>query len=329
MASKEQAQGTSEVRKRLLTAGGETHDHVDHDVIQRHLESDEFFWLDVMHPGDAGVEWLAETFDLHPLVQDDLRSFGQRPKLDPYDTYSVLVVYGAAPDEDGVVEVHCILAEHYLITVRRDEAPCFDSLWARYLGDEPIKPGPLLLYRVVEGLVDSFYPSLSELDDQLEVIEDTILSGPDTAQLREVLQMKRRLLALRKVIGPERDLFAQIVAGTETLPGWSDESMRYFRNAYDHLIRLSDMVDTYRDLLTSTLDVYLSARADRRDDVMKQLTLIATIFLPITFVTGFFGMNFGFLVRNIGSAGAFATGAAIQLAIVVGIVITFRRRGWI
>ena len=329
MASKEQAQGTSEVRKRLLTAGGETHDHVDHDSIQRHLESDEFFWLDVMHPGDAGVEWLAETFDLHPLVQDDLRSFGQRPKLDPYDTYSVLVVYGAAPDEDGVVEVHCILAEHYLITVRRDEAPCFDSLWARYLGDEPIKPGPLLLYRVVEGLVDSFYPSLSELDDQLEVIEDTILSGPDTAQLREVLQMKRRLLALRKVIGPERDLFAQIVAGTETLPGWSDESLRYFRNAYDHLIRLSDMVDTYRDLLTSTLDVYLSARADRRDDVMKQLTLIATIFLPITFVTGFFGMNFGFLVRNIGSAAAFATGAAIQLAIVVGIVITFRRRGWI
>ena len=105
--------------------------------------------------------------------------------------------------------------------------------------------------------------------------------------------------------------------------------MRYFRDAYDHLIRLSDMVDTYRDLLTSTLDVYLSARADRRDDVMKQLTLIAAIFLPITFVTGFFGMNFGFLVRNIGSAAAFATGAGIQLAIVVGIVVTFRRRGWI
>jgi magnesium transporter len=329
VASKEQAHGTSEVRKRLLTAGGETYDQVNHEVIERYLRGDEFFWLDVMHPGSAGVDWLAETFDLHPLVQDDLRSFGQRPKLDPYDTYSMLVVYGATPDEDGLVEVHCILADHYLITVRRDEAPCFDSLWGRYLGDEPIKPGPLLLYRVVEGLVDSFYPSLAQLDDQFEGIEESILDNPETAQLRQVLQMKRHLLALRKVIGPERDLFAQIVAGTETLPGWSDESMRYFRDAYDHLIRLSDMVDTYRDLLTSTLDVYLSARADHRDDVMKQLTVIATVFLPITFVTGFFGMNFGFLVRNIGSAGAFAAGAAVQLAIVLGILLTFRRRGWI
>ena len=89
-----------------------------------------------MHTGEAGVDWLAETFHLHPLVQEDLLSFGQRPKLDPYDTYSVLVVYGAAPDDDGLVEVHCILADHYLITVRRDEAPCFDNLWARYLGDD-------------------------------------------------------------------------------------------------------------------------------------------------------------------------------------------------
>jgi magnesium transporter len=185
------------------------------------------------------------------------------------------------------------------------------------------------LYRVVEGLVDSFYPSLSELDDQLEEIEDTILDNPQTTQLRHVLQMKRRLIARRKWIGPGSDLFAQIVAGTATLPGWSEESMRYFRDAYDHLIRLSDMVDTYRDLLTSTLDVYLSARADRRDDVMKQLTVIATVFLPITFVTGFFGMNFGFLVRNIGSAGAFAAGAAVQIVMVVGILTTFRRRGWI
>jgi magnesium transporter len=320
---------SSEVRKRLLTAGGETYDHVDHDLLRRYLEGDEFFWLDVMHAEDAGVDWLAETFHLHPLVREDLRHFGQRPKLDPYDTYSVLVVYGSAPDDDGLVEVHCILADHYLVTVRRDEAPCFDSLWERYLGDEPIKPGPLLLYRVVEGLIDSFYPWLGGLDDQLDDIEEAILSGPETTQLRQVLALKRRLINLRKVIGPERDLFSQIVAGTQPLPGWSDESMRYFRDAYDHLIRLSDMVDTYRDLLTSLLDVYLSSRADRRDDVMKQLTVIATVFLPITFVTGYFGQNFGWLVRNIGSAGAFFAGTLLQVVIAAGILVVFRRRGWI
>jgi magnesium transporter len=318
----------ADVKKRLLTAGGETFDHVDHENIEQYLASGEFFWLDVSHPGNAGVDWLSETFELHPLVHEDLRSFGQRPKLEPYGSYSVLVVYGAAPDEDGLVEVHCILSESYLVTVRRDPAPCFDDLWERYVGDEPIAPGPMLLYRVVEGLIDSFYPSLNGLDDRIDDIEEEILDSPETVHLREVLDMKRHLITWRKVIAPERDLFAQIVAGTQPLPGWSEESMRYFRDAYDHLIRLGDMVDTYRDLLTSTLDVYLSARADRRDDVMKQLTLIATVFLPITFVTGYFGQNFGTLVRGINTPVVFILGTLLQLAIVVGILAFFKRRRW-
>ena len=111
--------------------------------------------------------------------------------------------------------------------------------------------------------------------------------------------MKQRLVGVRRVITPQRDMFAQLVGGVVELPGISDETTRYFRDVYDHLIRLSDMIDSYRDLLTGVIDVYLSTVANRRDQIMKQLTVLAAVLLPITFITGFFGQNFGYMVDHL------------------------------
>jgi magnesium transporter len=141
--------------------------------------------------------------------------------------------------------------------------------------------------------------------------------------------MKRRLVALRKVISPQRDLMASIASGLADLPGMSPDAERHFRDVYDHLIRLTDMIDSFRDLLTGASDAYLSTVSNRLNGVMKQLAVIATIFLPLDFVTGFFGQNFPWMVEHIGGLGWFiALGIGSQVATLAVLLLYFRRRGW-
>ena len=188
----------------------------------------------------------------------------------------------------------------------------------------------MLVYHVVDGLVDSFFPSLSDMDERIDTLQAEIFSNPREEQLQEIFAMKQRLVGVRRVIAPQRDMFAQLVGNVVEIPGISDETTRYFRDVYDHLIRLSEMIDSYRDLLTGVIDVYLSTVANRRDQIMKQLTVLAAIFLPITYITGFFGQNFGYMVDHlIGSPTAFVLGTALQIATVLAILGFFKRREWI
>ena len=142
--------------------------------------------------------------------------------------------------------------------------------------------------------------------------------------------MKRLLVGMRKAITPQRDMFGALMGGVAQLPGMTDEDERYFRDIYDHLIRISDLIDTYRDLLTSSMDVYLSTVSNRLNGVMKQLAVVATIFLPLTFITGFFGQNFGWMVRHVTSAAAFfVLGLGSSGAIIAGLSFWFIRAGYI
>jgi magnesium transporter len=141
--------------------------------------------------------------------------------------------------------------------------------------------------------------------------------------------MKRLLVTMRKTATPQRDAFASLMGGVAQLPGLAEEDERYFRDIYDHLIRISDLIDSYRDLLTGAMDVYLSTVSNRLNAVMKQLTVIATIFLPLTFITGFFGQNFDWMVGQIGSLPVFLVlGVGSELLAVLGLVAFFKRRGW-
>jgi magnesium transporter len=182
----------------------------------------------------------------------------------------------------------------------------------------------------VDGLVDGFFPRLSEIDDRIDALEEGIFRRADEAQLQEIFTMKRELVAIRKVITPQRDLFASVAAGATQFPGMSDDDLRYFRDVYDHLIRIGDMVDTYRDLLTGAMDVYLSTVSNRLNSVMKQLAIIATVFLPLTFLTGFFGQNFGWMVRHVDGVGHFLLlGLGLDLAVAVFVLAMFRHWGWL
>jgi magnesium transporter len=188
----------------------------------------------------------------------------------------------------------------------------------------------MVLYRVLDMLIDGYFPVLGVLDDQIDDLEDEILQAPTDEQLGRLFDMKRSLIALRKIVTPERDMFATMVSGTSAIPGMTEDCERYFRDLYDHLIRISDLVDSYRDLLSGAMDTHLSTVSNRLNVVMKQLTIIATVFLPLGFLTGFFGQNFGWMVNRIGSLGVFiAVGIGSQILTVSALVLMFRKRGWL
>jgi magnesium transporter len=301
-----------------------------HEKIAALLDEGGFFWLDLDQPDAEDFQILRDVFQFHPLAIEDSEHFGQRAKIDDYDDFAFLVLYGASPDEDRLVEVHCFYSERYLVTVHRDEAPAFNEVRDRFAKrGQPIEHPPRLLYQIVQALVDSFFPILADFDDRIDDLENQIFLKPTDSQLQEIFRMKRLLVGLRKAITPERDMFARLVTGIDSLPGMTPDDERYFRDTYDHLIRISDLIDTYRDLLTSSMDVYLSTVSNRLNTVVKQLTIIATIFLPLAWLTGFFGQNFGFLVRHITSWEAFVfLGIGTELLALAALLAFFKRRGW-
>ena len=300
------------------------------DNAERLLASGSFFWIDLPVPTTEDFAVLRDVFQFRPLALEDSEHFGQRAKLEDYDDFVFLVVYGAVPDEDRLVEVHCFYSEQFLITVHRDEAPAFVEVRHRYQKRKGSIEGPaLLLYRIVDSLVDSFFPILADFDDRIDELENQTLLHASDKQLQEIFAMKRLLVGMRKAVTPQRDLFASLLAGAAELPGMTTEAERHFRDIYDHLIRISDLIDTYRDLLSSSMDVFLSTVSNRLNIVMKELAVIATIFLPLTFITGFFGQNFGWLVENIGGWPAFVVlGLGVEIVAVMILMIFFKRRGW-
>jgi magnesium transporter len=299
------------------------------------LAGSDFFWLDLDDAeGDGSVaELLQVHFGFHPLAVQAAERFGQRPRIDDYEGFVYLVARGADPDHTGQAEVHCFWTDRYVVTVRRGACPAIAHVRER-LDRHPVgqaaSPQIVIVYLVMGSLVDGFFPVLNEFDDRIDALEDEILATPTETQLGELFEMKRNLMDMRKVIAPQRDMMASINAGVTDVPGMTDEASRYFRDLYDHLIRLADLVDSYRDLLSSVMDTHLSTVSNRLNVVMKQLTIIATVFLPLSFLTGFFGQNFAAMVRFIAPGWTFWTlGVGVELAAVITLLVLFRKRGWL
>jgi magnesium transporter len=323
------------VDARLILMDGTTVP-VSPDAVGAALKSGSLLWLDVMQPGPEDVGWLSETFRLHPLATEDLTEFGQRPKIETFPNLVYMVSYGLAGPSNDLTEVHCFFSDTYMVTVRHDGCHALDQL-----RDQISEPGNqlpngsrptrlILLHNLMDSLIDSFFPSLADFDDRIDALQEQIFAKPTNDQLAELFNMQRWLVSVRKLITPQRDVMASLVSGMVILPGMSAESDPYLRDLYDHLIRMSDQIDSYRDLLSNAMSVYLSMVSNNLNVVMKQLAIIATIFLPLSFLTGFFGQNFAWLVNRLGSLTVFLVlGLGTELVAVGALYILFRRRGWI
>ncbi len=321
--------------KGTLTQDGVATEATSENVLAA-LAGTGFFWLDLDDAATDGTvaELLGVHFGFHPLAVAAAEKFGQRPRFDDYDRFVYLVARGADPEDSGHAEVHCFWSDRYVVTVHRGDCPAVQSVRNRmaqhHIAATNASPQIVIVYLIMNALVDGFFPVLNDFDEKIDALEDDILKAPTESQLGVLFDMKRSLIHMRKVVAPQRDMMASINAGIDTVPGLTTEAARYFRDLYDHLIRLADLLDSYRDLLTSVMDTHLSTVSNRLNVVMKQLAVIATIFLPLTFLTGFFGQNFSYLVTHITGGWTFLwLGMGTEVIAVALLYVLFRRRGWL
>ncbi len=291
------------------------------------------FWLDIENPGDDDYALLETTFGFHPLTLEDIRHQNQRPKVDEYPGYAFVVLFTAELEgkRAQVREHHLYVSPQYLVSVHIEPSDPLNRLRERIKANPDLtrRSLPFLFYLVVDQLVDSLFPVLEQLDDATDELEDRIIDQPDTSALTELSDLKRTVVDLRKVLGAQRDVFQRLTTRAVGDPGDKEMSI-YYRDVYDHLVRQYETVDSLRDLLTSAMDVYLSTVSNRLNLRITRLTVFATLFLPLTFITGFFGMNFAWLVAHIApgwtfwllAVGVMAGTTALQL-------LYYRRSGWL
>jgi len=307
-------------------------DRIEPEEIGELLRRDEYFWLDLTGPAEAEIAQLKDVFGFHPLALEDTLKRGQRPKLDDFGDYMFLVYYGVEESADGEpepVEVHAFLSGGYIVTTHSARCAALEEVRDR-LQAQPPRSEQFVVYRVLDGLTDTFFPVLDRLDDQIEALDEEVFDRATPRQLEQISALRRRLVELRRIAAPQRDLLARGIDDILEIPGLEADSRNYFRDVYDHSIRISDQIDAYRDLLAGTRDAYLSIASNRLNQITKQLTVMATIFLPLSFLVGFFGQNFKWLVRQINTEADFwVLGVGSLLLSVVGLLFWFRRSEYV
>ncbi len=309
-------------------------DASDLDRLTGHLEADQFFWLDLHDPKPDQLSQLSELLHLHPLTIEDVSTFSERPKREHYEGYVSLVVYGvdeqAAAGQRLLREVHLLISGDWVVTLHPTPFAVLDALRAR-VRREPLPRERALIFEILDTILSSYAPVLDRVDDAIDEIEQDVIEQPREESLQRIFSLKRDLIAMRRVVPPMRDFFARDADEITHLPGMQPDDALYVRDLYDTVVRTSELIDSYRDLLSGATDMYLSTIANRQGEIAKQLTIIATIFLPLTFLTGFFGQNFAFLTGHIQNTtwSFFVLGLGLLLASIVGFWFFFRRKGWL
>jgi magnesium transporter len=261
-------------------------------------QQDGLFWLDIFDETDETVRSiLSETFQFNSLSIDDALDQVHVPKIDDWEDYLYLTLHAPVINglKDGfllVNEIDVFLGEYYLLTYHNEQNKTLDTVWHNAYHNQRInKKGPAgLLYALADALISEFMLIIDNLDEQIEQIEDELLNDARQILLEKIFTLKRSLLIMRRVIAPSREVMNKLSRGD--FPLISPQDRILFRDLYDHLVRLHDIIENLRELIGEALDTYLSVMNNRLNDIMRILTIITTFFMPLTFLTGFFGMNF-------------------------------------
>jgi magnesium transporter len=281
-------------------------------------------WYDVGDPASPELDELAQRFGLHALQIEDCRHRPQRPKTEESGHYIFSVLKHI--HQQGELEfedVDVFLGTDFLITVRGSHCEWMEAVRAR-AEQERLDRLDRLFYMILDQIVDGYQPVLDKLADQIADIEDVVLARPDPEILAQIFALKRRLVDFRRIAGGMREVVNSLTRREKGLLG--DDLDIYFRDIYDHIIRTVDLIETYRDLLSGALDIYLSAVANRTNEVMKLLTVWGTVALPLVIITGFFGMNLRLPWANSVHGTVLAVG--LMVVSTVAVLVYFRRKGW-
>ncbi|MFZ5892017.1 MAG: magnesium/cobalt transporter CorA [Myxococcota bacterium] len=267
------------------------------DVAIRAPREGELFWIDVQEPTREQLERLREPFGLHPLAIDDCLTLDQRPKLEEYRGHVFVVVHELSLDGEELEgrEIHTFLGANFLITVRDHPCRRIDELVQRVLDATDLhERGPAFIYYLLADAVASHNAlTLDVLTEAIDGVEEQVLEGKNQSMLPNMFALKRSLGAARRALSPQRDLFAALSRLESVWVG--ERTAFYFRDVYDKLARAVETLESNRDLLGNVLEAHFSVVAQRTNEIVKRLTILSAIFLPLTFITGFFGQNFDHL----------------------------------
>ncbi|HEY9601152.1 MAG TPA: magnesium/cobalt transporter CorA [Allocoleopsis sp.] len=305
-----------------------------------YLDTESVSWVDVLGLGSTDIlQRLGQVFELHPLVLEDIVNVPQRPKVEDYDDQLVIIAQMVMLTDkaDGfwVEQVSFVLGKHYLLTVQEEpQRDCFGPVRDRIRTNKGIirRSGTdYLAYTLLDAVVDGFFPVLEAYGERIEDLEEEVVTAPTNRTLQKIYKIRRELLALRRAIWPLRDAINTLIRGGSDLV--SPDVQIYLRDCYDHTVQVMDMVETYRELASGLMDVYLSSVGNKMNEIMKLLTVISSIFIPLTFIAGVYGMNFNtekspLNMPELNWYWGYPLCLSSMAAIAGGLVFFFWRRGW-
>lgn len=295
-----------------------------HDDRVNWINVDGLFYHDI-------IEKIQQYFNLHSLLIDDVLS-DQRPKAEEFDDYLFLtlkMLYRIEGSHFDYEQISFVLGHNFLISFQEKEGDLFDGFRERIRLDQGRvrkRQADYLLYRLIDIIVDSYYNVLDKIGDIIEEMEENVYEGPSGSEFHTIQRLKKELIFLRRALYPLRDALSKLVKDETGFV--NDENTRFFADVYDHVVHLIDTVDTYKDLTSGLLDVYMNAMNNRLNEVIKVLTIISTIFIPLTFIVGVYGMNFRFMPELNWTYGYYVVWG-IMIAITIGMLGFFRYKKWI
>jgi magnesium transporter len=293
-------------------------------------------WVNVVGLGtEATLLNLAETFHIHALAMEDVVNVHQRAKVDPFDENIYCVLRMPDPDKDQLTEqLSLLVGKNFVLTFQEGPGDCFDLVRARLRQEHSIMrqetQPDYLAYRLVDAVVDAYFPIVERIGDRLDQLDERTTSDGSNA-FAELHRVKRELLMLRRSLWPLRDAMSALRA--EETPFVTTQTRVYLRDCYDHAVQLIDLVEAYRDICGDLRDFYLSSISNRMNEVMKTLTVIATIFIPLSFIAGLYGMNFDtkspWNMPELEWYFGYPMALGIMATVAGGMLLFFKRRGWL
>jgi magnesium transporter len=288
-------------------------------------------WLDISDPKSHDFELAAKELNLHPLAVEDAQQRHERPKIDQYDDHYFIVFYALEEPSPGVVrevEISIFMSQNALVTVHEGDFSARAAVEKRFR-DGKLQTTGLLLHALLDTVVDQYFKIVDALGDRVELLESMVVGGeaPDyDTSIRELFVLKRDLVRIRHLIAPERDVLTVLVRGD--IRELRETGRRaYFQDVYDHISRVTDEIDTFRELTSNVIDAHLASVSNRLNEVVKVLTSMATVLLVLTVVTGFFGQNWKFIPYD--SEPLFIASLIFMVALAAGTAYYFRRKGWL
>jgi magnesium transporter len=306
------------------------------EEVFRYRDSPSVTWINVEGLHDVAlVESLGRHFGFHPLALEDVLNCGQRPKLEDYGPYHFLIMKSLLPGESlDTEQISFFLAGNYVITFQEVPGDSFEAVRERIRRGKGLmrKAGAdYLVYALIDALIDEFFPILERYGEKIESLEAELLTNPSRGTIQEVHRVKRELLLLRRTAWPERDVISAMQR--EESDVIHRETQVFLRDCYDHTIQIIDMIETYRDLAAGMLDIYLSSVSNRMNEIMKVLTIISTIFIPLNFIAGLYGMNFHtnhpMNMPELDWPWGYPYALGMMATVAVLLVIYFQRKGWL